>query len=156
MTLTPDFSAFTTAFTNTWTLGTEWILPVVLAIMVMAIITKDIEKWKIMMFPMFVIERMLGIPVHFALMSLAGIVFAIETLSTQIVGNLISGVKQRITTRDERKIRKQEKVTKLFERANLQERKAFGQTKNTSLISPETLEEMRKRMGLQKWKYQKK
>lgn len=91
---TPDFTAIKEALTQTWTLGTEWIIPLVIALLVMAVITKDTDKWKILALPVFALERIIGMPVHFILITIAGILFVVETMSTQVVGNLIGKAKQ--------------------------------------------------------------
>lgn len=157
MTYTPDFSAISEAMTETWTLGTEWLIPVALALLVMAVITRDTEKWKILALPLFVLERILGIPVHFVIMSIAGIFFTLEVLSTQVVGNLIGTTKRwvsrdQLDLRDER-LGKQEKILGMFKRAKSQEqylnKYARKGKKGVDLAKMKELIELRRRMGLQ-------
>jgi len=91
----PDFSIATEAFQgNTFILGVEWIIPLALAVFLMAMVTKDLEKWKVLALPIFVMERIVGLPVHYALLMGSGIMFALQVLSTQIVGNLLGATKK--------------------------------------------------------------
>lgn len=121
-TYTPDFTVIKEALTQTWPLGTEWLIPLVIAFLVMAVITRDTDKWKILALPIFVLERIIGIPIHFVLMSIAGIIFVIEALSTQVVGNLIGTVKK-WTTEAEDGIARESKIFKQLQRAEQHERK---------------------------------
>lgn len=154
VTYTPDFTAIKEALTQTWTLGTEWLIPVALALLVMAVITRDTEKWKILALLLFVIERIIGIPVHFVIMSIAGILFAIEVLSTQVVGNMIGTTKRWIRQdkydMTDRTLNKRQRIIDQFSRASNQERAFFGKTKKTKGIPPDMLEELRRRAGIQK------
>ena len=90
MTYTPDFTAIKEAMTQTWSLGAEWVIPIIIGLLVMALITKDIEKWKILALPIFTLQRIMGMPVHFLLMTIAGGLFALEVLSTQTIGNILT------------------------------------------------------------------
>ena len=91
---TPVFTSIKEGMTQTFTLGTEWLIPLALALVVMAFITRDIEKWKILALPIFTMERMIGMPVHFIIMSISAIFFILEVMSTQLIGNIIRGVKK--------------------------------------------------------------
>lgn len=168
MALTPDFSVFTEVFTETWTFGTEWLIPLALAIVSMALITKDIQKWKVLFFPIIVLLRIIGIPVHFLIIIIAGVLFVVEALSTQVVGDLIGTAKKWSKgevdyTGTDRQFRK---ATKLLAKAKKQElkigaiRKAKGSglmpTGITKAIQKSQrkarrkawLEEQRRRLGL--------
>jgi len=151
---TPDFSAISELFTETWTLGTEWLIPLAVAIVAMVFITRDVEKWKILMLPMVVAERIIGMPVHFLIMAFAGIMFVVEAMSTQVVGNMMSAVKKYVGM-DTDKIRekdleKRQKVIEQYSKAYNQEKSFFGNSKKTKGMPSEILEEMRRRAGLQK------
>ena len=42
---TPDFSGIKEALLETWVVGAEWVIPLILVLLAMAIITRDTEKW---------------------------------------------------------------------------------------------------------------
>lgn len=88
----PDFSLFEETFTYAYVLGVEWIIPLMITIVGMLIITRDINKWKIMALPMLILTRIAGIPTNIILLMVAGIIFVIEALSTQTVGNILQSV----------------------------------------------------------------
>jgi hypothetical protein len=87
---TPDFTALTEVFTQTWTIGSQWLIPLVLVFLSMALVTRNIEKWKVLFFPMMVTLRIIGLPVHFLILSAGGILFVVELLSTQLIGKVLS------------------------------------------------------------------
>ena len=151
---TPDFTAIKEALTQTWTLGTEWIIPLVIALLVMAVITKNTDKWKILALPVFALERIIGMPVHFILITIEGILFVVETMSTQVVGNLIGTTKKWVTQDkydiDSETLKKREKIINLFSKANNQEKAFFGKTKKTKGMDEDMLKELRRRAGIEK------
>jgi len=98
-TYTPDWSYMTDAFKNTYILGSGWILPLIMTFIVIIMITRDINKWKILMFPFLVLWNIIGIPVNLVIMIFAGLVFVIEALSTEMGGNLLTSITEKITPR---------------------------------------------------------
>ena len=87
--ITPDFSAISDAFTQTLSFGTEWLIPLALAIVAMALITRDVEKWKVLFLPIVILERILGMPVHIVIIAIAGALFVFETLSLSVTKGFI-------------------------------------------------------------------
>lgn len=102
---TPDFSAITDLFTNTVTLGTAWLIPIALTLILMAFVTKDVEKWKTLALPILVLQTVIGIPVHFLLLAGAGVLFVVETMSTQVVGRVFGFIKGQVKRPRERFIK---------------------------------------------------
>lgn len=154
---TPDFTAIKEALTQTWTLGTEWLIPLVIAILVMAVLTRDTDKWKILALPIFVLERIIGIPVHFVLMSVAGIIFVIEALSTQVVGNLLGTAKKWTQGEDiiarSRMEREYRKANSLLAEAKRREAMnlKIGQAKEQGLIPTGITKLLEKSRKKRKW-----
>ena len=120
MTYTPNFDAITEAFTYTWVAGTEWVVPLALAFLFMLLITKDKSKWKVMLLPLLVLERMMGLPVSYALITIAGMLFVIEALSFKIIGEVFRSAvnwKERQQAKEDRK--EISKSRKLFEKLKI-------------------------------------
>lgn len=121
----PDFSIVTELFTETYTLGTEWLIPLAIAIVAMAIVTRDTEKWKVMSFPIFVLLRIMGMPVHFVLLAGSALMFVIEALSTQLGSGLIGTVKKWVGKDPNMiqadQIEKRGKILSMFQKAKKQE-----------------------------------
>ena len=117
----PDFSAIREALTETWALGWGFMIPLALAIVGLALITRDTEKWKILFFPILALERIIGIPVHFLILTFGAIMFALEILSLQVIGSLIGAAKKWVS--GEKELEKQEKILGLFKRAEKHEEK---------------------------------
>jgi len=156
MVYTADFTTIKEAFTNTWALGTEWLIPLALAFVVMAFITRDTDKWKILFFPLIVLERIIGMPVHFILMSAGAILFVIEALSTQVVGNWVSAVKKWTGRSEvemqERSLAKRDRILSAFKRAKEQESYLGSYAKKDKGVDPRKMKELiklRKRLGLE-------
>ena len=151
---TPNFDAITDLFTNTWTLGTGWLIPLAVAIIAMALITRDVKKWTILAFPIFVLQRIIGMPVHLVLLAFSAMAFAVEVLSTQLIGRMISAIKiHRPKSREERSLRKigkRQKVLDFYTKAYEQEKAIFGKTKRTKGMSTDLLKEMRIASGFEK------
>ena len=97
MVYTPDFSLFESGYGLTRVLAIEWIVPLILTFLAMAFITRDVEKWKILALPMMTLMFIFGLPVSPFLLMLAGLVFVIEIISTQVLGNTIEFLRKRVT-----------------------------------------------------------
>ena len=133
---TPDFTIITDLFSNTWTLGAGWIIPLVLAVLLMAFITRDVKKWGTLAFPIFVLERIMGMPVHMVLLVMSGIIFVIEVLSTQLVGRLLGAYKT-----PKLGFGKEHRMMKRLDKAEKMEKKRKRIAK-----SPLTLREIQRKM----------
>lgn len=105
-----DFGVWTEIFTYTYIAGVRWLLPIMLTLIACLLISRDMEKWKIMAFPLLVMQKLMGIDVHFILLSATAILFVIEALSTEFVGNILLASKKIVaegTTQAKRKERKE-------------------------------------------------
>lgn len=96
MPYTPDWTLLTNAFQLTPLGGLEWIVGLLASILTCAIITRDTERWKILLCPAMAAWTAIGVPrvtVGYAmLMFIAFIPFAIESLSTVLFGKIIKPI----------------------------------------------------------------
>jgi len=114
-TYTADWSYMTDAFQNTYILGSGWLLPSILTFVIMILITKDINKWKVMALPLMVIWIIIGIKVHLAILILAGIIFVIEALSTEMGGSILESITEKVNPRYKTKKEIRNKGKRLFD-----------------------------------------
>jgi hypothetical protein len=105
MVYTPNYSFIESMFQGTWAFGLSWIIPLIIGFLAMAVITRDVEKWKILFFPIQLMLLIIGLPVSPAILLIGAIIFVIEALSTQVLGGMVKGLSNRFThTRLESKI----------------------------------------------------
>lgn len=93
MTLQDGFGILNSITINTTVFNIEWILSTALIFLTLLIITRDINKWKILAFPTTVMWHIIGIKPSFLMYAITAILFVIEALSLEIIGNLVEGVK---------------------------------------------------------------
>ena len=105
----PNFDLFTEAFTETWVVGTYWVIPLILVFITLLIITRDFEKWKILAFPVCVMWTVAGVPISPIILVITAIVCAIEALSIQVIGNKIMAFRKKIKA----SVLSEEKTTRL-------------------------------------------
>lgn len=89
-TYTPDLSLFTEAFTQTGIRGLNWIIPVFIIFLTMILITRDPNKWKILLLPTTIAWRVAGLQSHYLLVIIGVILFVQESLSLEILGQVIT------------------------------------------------------------------
>lgn len=109
MTYTPDITLVQEMFTYARILGQSWIVPTIITFLTMAIITRDVEKWKILAFPVWAGWWIVGVRANgitsFLIFTILAIMFVIELLSTQVIGNWIQPLRRRIKERFDRDYR---------------------------------------------------
>lgn len=125
MGLLPEVSSNTSIF------GVNWLINTVLVFICMAIITRDVELWKIMFFPMTLGWHIIGVEASLIMMVAGSIVFLINTVSLQILGNIIEAIPM-------------PDVTKRQAKQNIAEIQET--TSQIPVIGPETLEEYTARL----------
>ena len=147
MVYTPDFSAISTAFTTTWTLGAEWLIPLAITFIAMALITRDMGKWKVLFFPITTLIRIMGMPVHWGIMLFGAIMFVLEILSHETIGSWIGTVnKWSKRTRAEEKELKGSKILEAFKKAKKQE-EYLGKYAKKGKRQLKDIVKIRKKMG---------
>lgn len=115
----PDFSYVQEIFKYTYTFGLAWLVPLALMFLAMLVITRDTEKWKIMAFPMSILFWAMGMngsAMWLLIMIIAGVIFVIEALSTQVIGNIIQSVVGKKVDRPLTKKIEQQKIGDLARR----------------------------------------
>lgn len=98
MTWTPDLSVFTEAFSQTAVAGWFWAIPLIITFLSMLLITRDVEKWKILFLPVWSgwwIVGVRGNTLMEGLIFVAGaVLLVIEMFSTQVLGNFIQTLRK--------------------------------------------------------------
>jgi Ni/Fe-hydrogenase subunit HybB-like protein len=81
----------------------NFIVALIFIIITLLIITRDIEKWKLLALPVSILWEIIGVPVHLLILISAGIMFAIEILSLTQIGNLAEALTKTFTKSSENK-----------------------------------------------------
>ena len=85
MAYNPDFNFLQDIFSETTFMGLQWIIPMVLTFLGIVMITRNIEKWKILLLPMAVTMRIMGVMQNtgasILILAIGVILFVIETQS---------------------------------------------------------------------------
>lgn len=68
--------------------GISWIIPTIIIVITLVLITRDIQKWKILTLPVSILYYLVGIKTSWVIMFAAAIIFAVESLSIQAIGNI--------------------------------------------------------------------
>lgn len=82
----------TSVFTNTRITNIEWAISIFIVLLTMLLLTTDYNKWKILALPVTIIWHIVGITPNFLWYLFVSILFIIEALSLQTVGNLLNAV----------------------------------------------------------------
>lgn len=117
--ITVGYNLLKDSITNTSVFGLDWILPTFLIVIVCIIITRDINKWKIIAFPTSILLGIAGLWTNPVIIILLGLVFAVETISTQTIGNVIDTLrnkKEKAIIREELGRRKREDIKRLIKK----------------------------------------
>lgn len=94
MVYTADWGLITNALQLSNIAGASWVVPLIIVFLIMLIITRDVEKWKIMAFPIMAGLKVVGIPrdypmVWLLFIMLAGIIFVMESMAHQVLGKVL-------------------------------------------------------------------
>lgn len=85
-----DFA--TGMFTNFSILGQNWIIGLVLVFLTCVLITRNVEKWKTIFFYATLGWAGVGITIHPAIITISALIFALEIVSIEKIGNMIQAV----------------------------------------------------------------
>lgn len=88
MTYTPDFSLLTETFSQISILGATWILPAILVVLSMAFLTRDIEQWKTLAFPMTVMWGFI-MPINLLIYLVTGVIFVLDIINMKVISNWV-------------------------------------------------------------------
>lgn len=72
--------------------GIDYAIGTILTALTLLLITRDMEKWKVMALPVMIAYQVIGVTQSKPLFLLAGVLFIIEALSIQTVGDIIGAV----------------------------------------------------------------
>jgi len=87
-----DFSLLSNISNNTNIAGTDIILGFIFIILSMLLITRDVEKWKILAFPLAIGFTVAGINISPVIVIITAIIFTIEGLSLQVIASLVDTI----------------------------------------------------------------
>lgn len=103
-------------FLDTVIFDITWAISALVTFLVLLLLTKEISKWKSLAFPVMVLIHIAGIPPFILLYVASAIIFAIENLSIQTIGALLSVVKM---PKMSRPIGPQGQLDRIYEQENL-------------------------------------
>lgn len=83
-------------FTDVTVFGVDWIIALITTIMIMLIISRDPEKWKVLLLPVTIVVGILGLTPTIIQYFIGAILFVINTMSTQVMGYIATAVKRPI------------------------------------------------------------
>lgn len=92
MAITQGFELLSSAVTDTFVFNISWLISIVFVFFTLLIITRDTNKWKGLAFPVTILWHVVGITPSFLFYILTGIVFIIDALSINTIGNVISAI----------------------------------------------------------------
>lgn len=88
------YNFISTVFLDTYIFNLSWLTSAFLVLLTMAILTRDYGQWKSLAFPVMVGWHIAGVTPFIGLYVIAGIMFAIENLSLNVVTGLATVVSQ--------------------------------------------------------------
>jgi len=94
------FEIFSNSFIDTNIFDVSWIISIIFVFLTLLLITRDINKWKIMALPVTIMWHIVGLEPSFIFYMITAIVFVVEAFSIEIVGNVleaVSNIKNTIT-----------------------------------------------------------
>lgn len=83
-----------------------WVLSLVATFLTLLIITRDVNKWKELLFPVMTGWYIAGLPPFFLLFIFAAIMYGIETLSIQLIGQVVNAIQFTRQPTETEKVRK--------------------------------------------------
>lgn len=101
-------------FLDTMIFNTAWLLSALLTFITLLALSRDANRWKELAFPVMVGWHIAGVPPFFLLYIAAAIMFGIECLSLQFIGEALTLIK---VPRSAEK--KPDKLAEIYKRENL-------------------------------------
>lgn len=83
------YNVISNVFQNTYIFNTSWIISLIVTSITLMILTRDPEKWKEMWFPVTVLWHIAGITPFILVYVISAVLFVIEGLSIQTIGELV-------------------------------------------------------------------
>lgn len=91
-----EFTLFKESFQNVWIFQLDYVISLILVLLSCLLITRDYQKWKTLAFPLTVGWHVVGINQSLLIYTVLGIMFVIENLSLQLLGNVIKSVSVKV------------------------------------------------------------
>jgi hypothetical protein len=92
MAISSGFELLTSALADTTIFNISWIISLIFVFFTLLIITRDVNKWKSLAFPVTILWHIVGITPSFLFYILTGMIFVIDALSLQAIGNVLGAV----------------------------------------------------------------
>jgi hypothetical protein len=96
MGISDGFGLLNSVLTDTIIFNISWILSIIFVFLTLIIITRDVNKWKTLAFPVTILWHIVGITPSFILYIITGLLFIIDALSMQGIGNMLQVVISKI------------------------------------------------------------
>lgn len=94
------------AFLRTEIGGFTYIVPLMVILLSLFLVTRDMNKWKTLFFPMSIAWYIVGLDVHLLILIVAGLIFAISSISLELISDIIESsaevIRERRLSRGER------------------------------------------------------
>lgn len=110
-----------TVIQDTYIFNISWIISAVLTMLTLLIITKDYNKWKTLAFPVMVGWHISGVTPFILLYMFGAIMFAIESLSVQVISGLLSATTKVFKENTEKIRQKQKEYVRKNKRSQMTE-----------------------------------
>lgn len=127
--ITAAYTLLKESLTQTTVFGIEWIVPTIALIILLTIITRDVNKWKILAFPSSIILHILGLKQSYIIMMILAIVMGVEAVSLQTIGNIIDVIRGK---KEKEMVRKE---LEDMQKEHIRSRAKLGLTKVEDLLS---------------------
>lgn len=92
MTYNVTTQLFSETLTNTNYLNADWLIPLILIVITLAMITRRISDWVTLSFPISIMYSALGLRVHLLILTFTAVMFAVRVLSTELLTQAVSYV----------------------------------------------------------------
>lgn len=76
-------------FSNTELFYVNWAVSLLLVFLTVVMITRDIEKWKSLAFPVALMYTIAGMPISLPIVFVLSLIFVQSAVSMQLIGNLV-------------------------------------------------------------------
>ena len=92
MAISDGFGLLNSVLTDTLVFNISWIISIVFVFFTLLIITRDINKWKTLAFPVTILWHIVGITPSFLFYIVTGIMFIVDALSLETIGNVLGAI----------------------------------------------------------------
>lgn len=95
--ITTGFTYIKDIFVDSTFLNLDWIIGLFIVLVTLIIITRDIEKWKLLLFPIVLGWHIVGVHQNLIIFMFSSILFALALFDKEVVGNIISFLQDKKT-----------------------------------------------------------